>query len=495
MATARPTAGRSLSPAHLLAFAALVGIFAFVNTHPIRPHDFWWHLAAGREIVRTGRIPETDTFSYTRRGAPYPSYAMFWLAEVGFYGLYTAGGPPLVIFAHSLWITAAYGLVLWTAWIRGGARAAAVGTLWAAALGLDDWNVRPQAFAFLAGALFLRALVGLEGAAGGRWLPAFPLGMALWVNTHGSFPVGLAWLGLSWLGQIGEARRPGASNPALRTRLGLAFGLALLATLLNPRGPGVYGYVLAMARNPVLRTLVPEWAPPGLDRHGLMFFAGLIFLAGALWRSPRRVTVPEALLLAGFAVLALWTSRGIVWFGMVGAPILAAHLGARPLFAARAAPGISKLNRAFLGLLGGMALASLPWFKPAWPLPPAKAGWLSAETPVAATAFLLRERPPGPLFHALSFGSYLIWAAQPDYPVFVDPRLELYPMDLWLDYLAISAAVPDWEERLDRYGIRLLMLSPAEQPALVEAAGRSPRWRLRYRDAAAVVFTRTSPSQ
>jgi len=144
----------------------------------------------------------------------------------------------------------------------------------------------------------------------------------------------------------------------------------------------------------------------------------------------------------------------------------------------------------FLGMLGVMAAASLPWWKGMWPLPPAKAGLISAETPVAATAFLLRERPPGPLFHALSFGSYLIWAAQPDYPVFVDPRLELYPMALWEDYLAISGAAPDWEARLARYNVRLLMLSPTEQPALIAAVARSPRWERIYRDDAAEIWRR-----
>ena len=71
---------------------------------------------------------------------------------------------------------------------------------------------------------------------------------------------------------------------------------------------------------------------------------------------------------------------------------------------------------------------SLPWFKHLLPLPLKKAGLISYETPVAATQVLLREHPPGPIFNEQGFGSYLIWAAQPDYPVFVDTRLELYPL-------------------------------------------------------------------
>ena len=52
-----------LSIEHLWALAVLACIWAFVATHPIRPHDFWWHLEIGHEIVQTGQVPTHDTFS------------------------------------------------------------------------------------------------------------------------------------------------------------------------------------------------------------------------------------------------------------------------------------------------------------------------------------------------------------------------------------------------------------------------------------------------
>ncbi len=107
-----------------------------------------------------------------------------------------------------------------------------------------------------------------------------------------------------------------------------------------------------------------------------------------------------------------------------------------------------------------------------------------------ATDFLLSEQPQGPLFNEVSFGSYLAWAAQPAYPVFVDPRIELYPLDLWLDYLNVSAAQGDWEQRLNKYGVQTLMLSPTTQPALVAAAQGSPEWTEIYADGSAVILTR-----
>ena len=105
-----------LSIEHLWALTVLVGIFVFVNTHPIRPHDFWWHLAAGREILETGSIPQVDTFSYTMTGTPYPSYQAFWLMEVAMVGVYRLGGATLTVLLHGLTITAAYALLLWLGW-------------------------------------------------------------------------------------------------------------------------------------------------------------------------------------------------------------------------------------------------------------------------------------------------------------------------------------------------------------------------------------------
>jgi hypothetical protein len=42
----------SLKTRTLWCLTVIVGIFIFINTHPIRPHDFWWHITVGKEILR-----------------------------------------------------------------------------------------------------------------------------------------------------------------------------------------------------------------------------------------------------------------------------------------------------------------------------------------------------------------------------------------------------------------------------------------------------------
>ncbi len=490
----------------LWALTALVGIFAFLNTHPIRPQDFWWHLAVGRDILTTGQIPAIDTVSYTAAGAPYPSYQAFWLMEVAMYGVYRLGGPALTVLLHSLTISTAYALLLWLGWRSTGSwRAAALAALFAAALGLNDWNVRPQAIAFAIAALFLLALREYHHSHKAAWLWVFPPGMALWANSHGTFPLGLLLPGL-WLAEEGWlALRAGMTAgewTLLRALRGpaLTLLLAVAACALSPRGLGTFAYVSGMSQNPIIQNLVPEWAPPSFATlGGTLFLSGLLLSAAVLARSPKRPTLSQLLTFLIFGALGLKTIRISIWFGIVMAPVMAehiAHIGGAALRRASQNPK-SKIQNLLNALLAGLLLlgagSSLPWFKALWPLPPEKAGLISAETPVDATEFLLAAQLPGPVFHAMSFGSYLFWAAQPAYPVFVDSRIELYPPEVWLDYIEISAGRCGWEERLAKYGARTLMLSPHEQPGLLAAAKQSTNWRMVYADAAATVLTLTAP--
>jgi len=484
---------------HLWPLAVLVGIFAFVNTHPIRPHDFWWHMAIGRQTLASGSIPTTDTYSYTALGQPYASYQMFWLPEVALYGLYTLGGPAGVVFAYGLVITAAYALLLFLCWrLARDWRASALAVLFAAALGINDWNVRPQGVTFLLGVLVLWGIEQLRSGAHLGWslLPAAAL--AVWVNSHGSFPIGLLLLG-AWLAEeVWSALRRRKHHVA---QAGLALLASCAACLINPRGVGVVAYVGGMTANPVIRNMIPEWAPPSLGTlGGQLFFAGLALSALAILLARRWPTMTQALTWAGLGLLGALTARGSVWFGLAVAPLLAqslAAIGAQwsarfPSQAASTPARLSQiLNTSIFGLLALLAGISLPWFKSSLPFPPAKAGLISYETPIGAVNYLLENRLPGQVFHTMSFGSYLAWAAQPEYPVFVDSRIELYPLEVWLDYIRVSNAETGWEETLAGYGVQTLLLSKLEHMALITAAQSSADWEAVYEDETVKVFVQT----
>ncbi len=488
---------------HLWGLAVLVGIFVFVSTHPIRPQDFWWHITIGREVATTGQIPSVDIYSYTAAGQSYPSYKMSWLMDSVLYGLYHLGGAPLVIFAHSLWITAAYAIVFWICLqVSRSWRIAALCVFLAAALGLNDWNVRPQGITFLLASLVLLALHKYRKQQRIGWLVLIPASMLVWVNSHGTFVIGLALLGI-WFGQeIWDAlvrAVKGGGLGAFRRLLvpTCVLILAALVCLVNPRGAGIIDYVRTLTSNSVVQNLVTEWAPPTLHTYlGIAFFCSLLVFTLVLLFSPKRPDFYQVATLIAFGILSVRTSRGIVWFGLVMAPVIAEQLPALvrrwQKVPAKTTPQKASqfINLAFVVVLAAMAVVSLPWFKSALPLPSAKAGLVSSETPLQATQVLLEKNPAGRLFNSMSFGSYLIWAAYPQYQVFVDTRIELFPEAVWMDYLRISNAMGDWETSLDRYGVNTLLLSPVEQASLINAVLASGKWVLLYQDDAAYLFGR-----
>ena len=490
-----------LTVEHLWPIAVMVGIIAFLNTHPIRPHDFWWHIAIGRDIVSQGNIPIIDVYSYTQPGDPYLSYHQFWLMEVVLYVLYNLGGPVLVILAQTVFIVPAYFLLLWIGWrLTRNWRASAFGVLFAAALGFGNWNVRPQAVSYVLGVLVLWSITEYRLTRRWKWLLVlFPV-MALWVNSHGSFPIGLVLVGIwcaheSW--KVLEhwfLQRSWLFQDLFPALVGMM--ISLLGCLVNPRGPGFVSYLSMMAGNSVVQNYILEWMPPGFNSlEGLIFFSAFMVSAVLLAVSPRRPGFMQILSFVVFGLLGLKYIRGIIWYGLVMAPVVADHLsaildlaGIKP--APLPTPPARRLNQVFVAALLFLVILSLPWFKQYWPVVPEKAGLISAETPIAATQFMLAEDLPGQVFHDMAFGSYLMWAAQPKYKVFVDSRVELYPMQVWDDYLAISTASSAWEDKLTFYGINTLMLEPQKQSGLVRAASVSLGWKEVYRDPQAVIFTR-----
>src|SRR5215211_4514207 len=184
---------------HVWIVAALLLIALRPLLTPIPPNDFWWHLATGRIIATTGAIPIADSFSYTRAGQPF--YDQSWLAQLFMYRLYQIGGVPLLIVVQALVIALAYGLLLRLCMRRTGHVRLSVGLplLTTLPLSASNWFVRPQSYVPPIFAAFLMILTEYRLAISRRlWL--LPLLMALWVNIHGTFVLGLALIGITFVG-------------------------------------------------------------------------------------------------------------------------------------------------------------------------------------------------------------------------------------------------------------------------------------------------------
>lgn len=504
----------------LFAAAALIALRPLLT--PIPPNDFWWHMATGRLIVQTGTIPLVDSFSYTQAGQPF--YNQSWLGQVVMYALHSLGGVPLLLVAQAAVLVLAYGLLLRLCLRRSGAVRLSVGVLLMTTMPLsfDNWHIRPQTYAFPIFVAFLFILTtwrlgdgSQDGTTKSLWkghrLWLLPPLMIIWVNLHGSFVLGGALIALTfvgeWLRRFVEDRREAAAwarrpvgvaedvltrpvrparPPLLRLFVwGAVTGLALLV---NPRGLEVLSYVRNLLSTSAVTNLVTEWAPPSTrDIGGTIFFLFLMFAIAVLVYARRRPNAVDLLLAAAFFWLALGAVRNIVWFGMVMTPLLVSLLAAHDPTSDSTSvkrtsfPGLPVLNWTLIGILTLMVLLGLPWVKPLLDLPPDLGALLTPETPVSATAFMQADDdPPQRLFHTMGAGSYLIWAT-PEQPVFIDTRIELYPLEQWHDYISLNNG-ENIGQLLAKYQIDGMLLDNEQQEGLLRHIRTDPAWEIRYQD-------------
>jgi hypothetical protein len=465
-----------------LALLFLLPIAFFLS---ITPHDYWFYVRIGRDIVESGIIPTTDTFSYTYAGRPI--FYQPWLSSVIFWFAHSFGGATLTFLLRGICIALAYAII-WTL-MREAGTGTKIATLLTILLGFSssmNWSMRPQMFAYPLFAIVLWVLWHWQNGRA-KWIWILPIASLFWANLHGSFILAFILMGSALVFGAGDRRK-----------LALWFGLSLLATFINPRGVFVWQFVSDMLSSPSDQLFATEWRPPvnaGWQMN--IFFAWLLLFIPLVAFSPKRLSILEWAWFLGFGWLALSGLRYVIWFMFIMAVLSGALLSeliksfkreavienSNPIF-----------NYALSGLIFLLPLMMLPGIRESWwkDSPPA---YHEATTPVAASKWLAaRPDLAGPFFAEYTFGSYLIFAL-PSRLLWIDNRFNAYPPEHWEKYQMISSAKPQWGELLGEDKINLLMLSLHSQPTLVDVVEESNQWCEQYRDKDAVIFSRCSPIQ
>ncbi len=479
---------------HLYFMLALTAVSFYVALVPIVPHDFWFHLRAGQLHSELGQVLRVDTFSWSVP-ANKPYLYGSWLGEWLYYQIYSAGGVPLVVFTRNVLATLAFALIGLEARRRSDSwRLAALAVALAGAIASSNAIVRPQNWSWVPFALYFMIL-SRYAARQLRpvWLLVLPALMIFWSNTHGVFVLGIVMIGLF---AVGETLRRFLHDSGALTwpQIGAIYAtgaITLLATAANPRGFGIFAYHLSALTDKAVHGLVDEWQPPtpsGLAN--VVFFGSVLMLLAAFAFARRKPTITDVLVVSAFLWLAWDAVRSMTWYGMVAMPVLVQCLGrpyARETTATRARQ-LLPLNLAIGGTLILAVLLAQPWTVRGLPLPngyqeqivpPPAPPLLSTLTPVSAAEHL-RRNPGGKLFNDMGYGSYLIWAV-PEQKVFIDPRIELYPLQQWLDYVDISSGYHS-VELLERYGADRVLLNREEQARLSQALSENTGWKREYTD-------------
>ena len=458
----------------VLLLATLLFVVA-VPLGQLTAYDIWAILAGGRYILTNG-LPVADPFSFTASGQPWVN--QMWLTQVVFYWVYaTLGRDPLILLKVVV-VAATLGLVWWSAVHRSGsASAASLVTALVAVAGAPWWHLRPQILTYLCLAGTLALLdAWRSGRRGAIW--GVPAIMAVWVNAHAGFMIGFAILAIWWVGSLIErvqGRGLSAASGSFKT-LAVATGLTAIASLANPYGLRIFTFPLKMTGSQfALETSVDWYSPNFLAPAMIPALAMIVLLFAALGLSGRRLGPTDLLLLAALFASSLRSGRNIPLFLIASAPLLAEMIVAliRPLqgrrlrIAAIAPAGLTVLLLLGTGLVGWSLRA------------PARNPFLQElnekRYPIEVAQFFKTYRPPPQLFNVFLWAGYELWAL-PEYKVFIDNRFELYPESVFRDYLGVTYVTPRWEEILNRWGIRTLIVG--RDSALAQVLQSSGRWGL-----------------
>jgi len=464
---------------------ALAATIFFLARRSFADPDIWWHLRNAEHLVTTRTMVRFDTYAFTTMGAPWINHE--WLSELPYYFAWKWFGPTgffLVLFlVASLILLGVFVLSYCTSHnVR-----AAFATSWIAIiLATISFGPRTLLFGWLFFVLELIILTRFRDGIDNTW--ALPLLFVIWVNAHGSWLIGMVFLGIFVVSGLIEGKwgRIEASRwtATQRSRLFWIFGFCAAALFINPYTYHLVFYPFDLAFRQTLNVShVDEWR--SLDFHSLRGKLIFILLATtvilALVRKRRWRVEQVAFLLIGFYA-ALTYSRFLFLAAIVVSPLVAAELDFLPRY--RRAVDRPVLNAVLICAI----LLSCAWKFPS-------AAYLMTDTekdyPVHALSYLQTFHPSGPVFNDYLWGGYLIWNTR-HIPVFIDSRVDIFEYSgVFKDYLdALGVKRP--LEVLDKYHIQYVLYR--KDTPLGYLLQHTPTWKTNYDDGTTILLERVGPA-
>jgi tetratricopeptide (TPR) repeat protein len=460
-------------------------------SHEIYDPDQWQHLTVGRFIWEQHRFPTTQLWTWPTYGAKDVDYA--WGFEALVWPLWHWGGILGLYAWRWLATLAAFGLA-WAAARRMGARGLVplVVIALCAMVYRGRSQVRPETVA----AVLLTAEIALLEARrhGARihagWL--VPLAW-VWANTHISYYLFFAVLGIHALAALLPSRRDGAASGRGLWLAGLA---AFAVSFLNPSGWRTlwqpFEFWLVWRHEPIYRFIGEmgqvKWSLNWLDGLPLLLVLWPLLVLRRAARS--RFDRVEAMMCALFSLTLLVAARFMGAYALVAAVYLSRDLDewARALRppAWAAAPWVrAGLAAAACLLVTGPEMARTSY--------PIRLHFPANRFPVAASDFIRRHDLHGHMFNQYDIGGYLcfrFWPRREQLP-FMGIHQEGTPELRRLYAQALYDEVA-WQRLEQRYGFDYLVLlrGPVANDGLLAFVDRDTGWVRVFRDDAACVFVR-----
>lgn len=481
------------SPALVLVAIAVADAGRFADP------DLWGHLRFGQGVLNTWHLTRNDPYSYSAARHVWNDHE--WLSEIVLAFLYGALGVSGLKLMKVCCTAATIVLLAMTE-----AETAAPATmqffvLIASAVALaPELQFRPQLFTYL----FLAATLWMltrdnYGRRAHLWL-VVPM-MALWVNLHGGFFIGLVTL-CAYTAVATVCDLYAGCGWKRAARLAALTICAALATLVTPYGFDNWYAVMHTLRNPITRSLVVEWQPllRVMSRNAHSGHSGLalylvvlgVMTAFALTvaLTPRRRDLPLV------AIALVMTAAAFVSVRNMALAIIAinepltdhAALVAERMRSPRTTNAGSRgrgtswlANEVVLTLIAIALMARTGLFSERLPE--------GIPYPGGAVAFMKDHGLHGNLLGDFNWGEYLIFHTAPESKVFIDSRYDLvYPQKVIQDYANFYSGLPVANMVIDSYPHDFVLIPP--DCAVYRVMTARTDWKLVYQDQSAALFAR-----
>lgn len=438
----------------------------WLGIRQLSDNSFFTHLATGRIILDTRTIPVADPYSYTAHGDPW--VVQSWLASL-LYGLVDSWAGPGGLRVLSGVLCAVISWLIWRLSDPANLLVRVAIVSMTMVVGTVMWAPRPLLF----GMLFLGVtLLAAEGRVDPRWL--VPVSWA-WVNSHGSFPLGLVALGILYVGRRLDGEDPSNERRALAWA---ALGTAL--AVVNPLGPRVLVFPIELLRKSESLQQIIEWKSPSfLDGWTRIFLLQVMVTVLALVRRP---SWRGGLATVVFLAASLLGVRNVAVASMVFVLIAAHALAGLGSLAGRDRSVAFALCGAVLVVIL-LAASSATFSRPHYDLtgfPVDAAAWLDERDALAKPDVMLAASDTTGNFLELLYG--------PEARVFMDDRVDMYPKQVVDELVAMINGGSGWREALDRHRVNVVLWS--RSGPLPQLLSMSPEWRVLYEDGQSSVACR-----
>ena len=473
--------GRIFSFPAVLAGLLASTVFAMARNGLADP-DIWLHLRNAEYLLAHFRVPRVDMYSFTVIGHPWVNHE--YLAEVPYYLAWRAFGLVGIKALTLVLLESIFLGLLYFCWRESGnIKAAAVACYFSVLLGTVSFGPRTLLFGYDYLLVLLVVLQRLRSS-GRAPLWILPPLFCLWINTHGSWSLGLIIFGISIAAGMVSGRWGSIEaipwSPSQLRQLCLTMGASVAAVFINPYGYRLVLYPLDMAfRQKLAIAHVAEWL--SVDFHDARGKVALLLivalLLGALL-SGHRWKLHEL----GLVLFGLYTGLTYIRFlflaAILTAPLLAKFLDFVPPYRREIdKPALNAL------IIAGVLAFMIGGFPSAAKLHQS----IAREYPADVLPYLKSHPPAGPVLNNYTWGGYLGWEDR-EFKVFADSRADIfvYP-GVFQDYVDLMG-LKNPSAILDKYGIRYVLF-PAGDP-LTYVLKHDSNWKVAFSGDVSVMFER-----